>query len=120
MTNMIRGEAQLGATGPVLVFDIEAFCQMEEALGLDTQAILAKLSSGVSFRTMREVVRVGMLNRKPDATLADATAAMEAAGLETLVSVVGKALEGALPSAGGKGPTTRTPRRAGAGDGKNS
>ncbi len=116
MPNPTRGEASLGDY--TLRFDINAFCELEDALDAGMQEILATISAGMNFRTARAVVRAGLLHSDPAMTDQRAGEIISDNGLEASLEAVGAAIAAALPSAEGKAPKAAAkPRRAGTGNG---
>lgn len=121
MANKFRGEAALeftreddsGNEVPAkfkLVFDANAFCEIEELNeGMGMAEVLEVLSDAkkLSFTKLRTIVLGGLLRNHPDLKLADAGDIISDAGMEVVIAALHQAVGGAMPKAkgGAKGET---------------
>jgi hypothetical protein len=106
MTNPLKGEVELVVgTGSdaqrfKLVADINAFCEAEEATGLDMSQLLSKIFGSSSIRIMRGVLWA-FLQRNHAADVPHLAAAgeiMAEAGVPEVTKAVLAALTAALPA----------------------
>jgi hypothetical protein len=103
-----NGTIQFEALGQVwaLRFDINAFCRIEEELGIeDAEAFQQMLGQKLSFRKLRALFACALA---PAATLEEAGEIITALGLERTTELIRAGIEAAFPNAKGapspKGP----------------
>lgn len=118
MANPVRGEVALetpeGVT--VLRFSTNALCAMEEDLGKSVAEIGAMFEGNqLSLGVARQFMRAAMRDHKPGATLEDAGAVMDAAGISKAVEAAARAFQLAFPQEEAKGGAR--PRKAAGGTG---
>lgn len=98
MSNPLRGEATLvaGTAAYTLVFDINALCLAEEALGMEVDELLARYSGGTSARLVRGLVWAALQAKHP-CSLAEAGAIISEVGFVEAKATLEKALLLAMP-----------------------
>ncbi len=89
-----------GTNPPIkLEFDFNRICDIEEALGISgfemSQAVLK------DFRTLRTIVRIGLVEHNPVEDDVAAGKIVAAVGLEKVATAVSKALSSGVKAAGG-------------------
>jgi hypothetical protein len=113
MANPLRGEAAIKAGGVdyTLVFDINALCEAEDALGIDTGAILDALAGNTAMKVTRALLWAG-LQRHHSCHLLEAGEIAQLAGARAAKAAVVKAIAAAFPSANDKGVAENPPAAA--------
>ena len=117
MSNPLRGEAALvvGEVSYTLVFDINALCLAEEALGMEVDELLARYSAGTSARLVRGMIWAALQAKHP-CTLDAAGAIISEVGFVPAKAALEKALLLAMPVQDeGSPPKKATRGRAGTG-----
>lgn len=116
MANKFRGEADLeftreveGETRPAkfkLVFDANAFCEIEDLTGMNLGGLMDAMSDPkkLSFRTLRAMVLGGLSRHHPELELADAGDIISDAGMEETMAALMGAFSSAMPTKKGKAP----------------
>ena len=122
MSNSLRGEAPLVAGGETftLVYDVNAFVEIEANTGLGFGALIATIQGDPSFTLLRQIICAGLQEKHPGTTLKDAGRIMSAAGLTELTRGLRDAMKAALPEVrddSGNPPNRRTRRAKAAGTG---
>ncbi|HYI42684.1 MAG TPA: GTA-gp10 family protein [Sphingomicrobium sp.] len=114
MSNPLRGESVLraGDTEKTLVFDVNAFCELEADTGLGLTDLIEQLQGNPSFSLLRSVFCAGLQAKHPGTTKAEAGTIMSDAGVEEITRALQSALEAAMPAP--KAGSTNPPRKRGA------
>jgi len=104
MGNPFRGEGEFECDGETyrLVFDINAFVEAEDALGMDTQTIIAEFGEGTKLKVLRGLLWAGLRARHPDVHLIQAGEIISEVGVKPLFGpdgVARKALAAAFATA---------------------
>ena len=120
MANPLRGEASFnaGASEFTLVFDVNAFCELEDETGFGVSELIDRIQDKPSFRLLRSIFCAGLQTHHPKTSIAEAGEIMSDAGLEVMKDALARALKAAMPakdddgdagakSAGGKAPTRK-------------
>lgn len=121
--NWHRGEASLTVRGRTyaLVFDLNAFAELEGALGEPLERPLHRLlARQVALRDVRALVWAGLRARHPDVSLQEAGDLLAEVGLRPALSGLVPALIAALPKpeeATGSSRASPPPAAAGTGSG---
>jgi hypothetical protein len=102
MTNPLRGEAsfQAGASTFTLVFDVNAFCDLEDETGLGVAELIDQVQDKPSFKLLRSIFCAGLQARHARTTVAEAGEIMSDAGLDVLRDALARALKAAMPAKG--------------------
>lgn len=113
MSNPLRGDAELKAGDKTytIVFDVNAFCELEDDTGLDINGIVAAVNERPSVKLLRDLFTAGLQKHHQGTTKIEAGDIMSDAGVEALEQVLVKALVQALPPEA-KGKTENPPARA--------
>lgn len=114
--NAMRGEATFAHDGQVftIVFDAEAFFQIEDALDLEMFALFQMLSDAerkkkpIKIGTLATLLQCGLAQHHPDVTRGDAGEMLFSKNPE-IAPAIGTALVMALPQGGD--PGTGNPRK---------
>src|SRR3546814_1678827 len=82
MANAVKGEASLKAGDKeyTLVMSVNALCEAEDVLGMATDEILARYSSGLSVKLLRGLIWAALQTNHP-CTVDEAGEIIEAAGV---------------------------------------
>lgn len=121
MANKFRGESDLtfdreveGVTREAkfrLVFDANAFCEIEDNIGLSLGELHDAMSDPkkLSMKTVRAIFHGGLSRHHPDLTLADAGDIMSDAGMPEIMDAMKRAFGGAMKKVGeAKGRKAKT------------
>ncbi|WIA57829.1 hypothetical protein N6H05_08545 [Sphingobium sp. WTD-1] len=100
MNNPLRGEASFkaGASTFTLVFDVNAFCELEDETGFGVAELIEQIQDRPSFRLLRSIFCAGLQTHHPKTSLAEAGEIMSDAGLEGIKNALRSALQAAMPS----------------------
>src|SRR3546814_5478880 len=94
MANAVKGEASLKAGDKeyTLVMSVNALCEAEDVLGMATDEILARYSSGLSEKLLRGLIWAALQTNHP-CTVDEAGEIIEAAGVPSAKTalVIGRA-----------------------------
>lgn len=124
MANPLRGEASFkaGAATFTLVFDVNAFCELEDETGLGVTELIERIQDKPSFKLLRSIFCAGLQTHHPQTSTAEAGEIMSDAGMDGVKDALSRALQAAMPnksdtddadkSAGGK---AKPRRKAGTG-----
>jgi hypothetical protein len=101
MANKFRGEATLKVEGGddlTLIFDANAFCEIEEATGLGVQGVVDLMTKAdqVGMKHMR-LLLWATAKRKHDLTLDEAGDVISDVGLEETMDAIMAAMSAAMP-----------------------
>jgi stress response protein SCP2 len=108
MANKFRGEAELNFTRMIdgvekeakfkLVFDANAFCEIEDLTGLNMGEMAAAMEDlhKLSFKTIRAIILGGLKRHHEELQLKDAGDIISDAGLEATVEAMTEAFSGAM------------------------
>jgi uncharacterized membrane protein len=98
--NPLRGEASFkaGASTFTLVFDVNAFCELEDETGFGVAELIEQIQDKPSFRLLRSIFCAGLQTHHPKTSLAEAGEIMSDAGLEGIKNALRAALQAAMPS----------------------
>lgn len=108
MANKFRGEAELNFTRDVdgaekeakfkLVFDANAFCEIEDVTGLNLGGMLEAMQKpeNMSMKFVRGVVFGGLTRNHPEVTIVEAGDIISDAGMETVMEALRSAFSGAM------------------------
>ena len=101
MANPLRGEAtfRAGAAEYTLLFDVNAFCELEADSGLGVNEIVEQAQGAPSFRMLRDIFCAGLQAKHPGTSKIDAGNIMSDAGVEEMTGALRRALQAALPEA---------------------
>ena len=125
MANKFRGESDLtfdrevdGVTQQAkfrLVFDANAFCEIEDTIGLTLGELHDAMSDPkkLSMKAVRAIVHGGLHRHHPDLTPADAGDIMSDAGMEETMAALRQAFGGAMKKASGEAKGQKTATRSG-------
>jgi len=121
MANRLRGEHAVtcyDGVERVLVFDVNAFCNIEERFGAPISALDGRLKEPTA-RDLPTLFHAGLAARHPDITEAEAARLL---GLSETAAAVGAALQAAMPTrqSGGGGGGQADPLGAADGTGSGS
>lgn len=103
MANAAKGEHAVEIDGRVwvLVYDANAFCEIEDALGVPIAQLDARLADG-RVKDLRAVLWAGLLARQPDITLREAGALLAPKAMgEAIMAAIRKAMPEEEPSGNG-------------------
>lgn len=127
MPNPLRGEASFkaGAARYTIVFDVNAFCDLEDETGLGVGELIDQIQDRPSFKLLRSIFCAGLQARHPRTTLAEAGEIMADAGLDEMKTALANALKAAMPGAGeidasGESAEGKAPPKQKAGTGSRS
>lgn len=124
MANRVRGEVAFEASGKTwtLRYSTNSLCELEDALGLPVNKIIAGLQDrdNVRIKTIRAVVWAGLRDRHAEITLAEAGELISDAGLGPMTTKVGEAFAAAFPETESGEDAARPPTGEKAGTGKDS
>lgn len=98
MANRRRGEVDIA--GRTLVMNTNALCELEDALGMGVPKIAEMMAdpAGLRLSTIRTIVTIGLRQRAPETTEAQAGEIIdEAGGVRAAVQVIGDAFRAAFP-----------------------
>lgn len=95
MANALRGEAALGEF--TLVFDVNAFCDIEDATGFGISRLNVELNSDPSFSLIRTIIRAGLQAKHPGIDLLETGRIISDCGIEETGEAMMKALSQAMP-----------------------
>ena len=111
MSNPLRGEATLkaGDVERTIVFDVNAFCELEAATGLGVNELVETMQGSPSFTLLRQIFTAGLQAKHPGTTARDAGQIMSDAGLDQMTEALNKAMSAALPEV--KDDASRPPNR---------
>ncbi|WIA58092.1 hypothetical protein N6H05_09960 [Sphingobium sp. WTD-1] len=100
MNNPLRGEASFkaGVSTFTLVFDVNAFCELEDETGFGVAELIEQIQDKPSFRLLRSIFCAGLQTHHPKTSLAEAGEIMSDAGLEGIKNALRSALQAAMPS----------------------
>ncbi|WP_333702898.1 hypothetical protein [Sphingobium yanoikuyae] len=100
MHNPLRGEASFkaGVSTFTLVFDVNAFCELEDETGFGVAELIEQIQDKPSFRLLRSIFCAGLQTHHPKTSLAEAGEIMSDAGLEGIKNALRAALQAAMPS----------------------
>ena len=129
MANKFRGESELTFDREVdgvikeakfkLVFDANAFCEIEDSIGLtlgELQDVMTDPKK-MSMKGFRAIFHGGLLRHHPDLTLTDAGDIMSEAGIQAVMDAMTRAFGGAMKkkgeAPGQKGKTSSASRGTG-------
>lgn len=118
MANPFRGEASLEAGSKVytLCISVNALCEAEEVLGVDTDVLVAKYATGTSLILLRGLVWAALQEKHP-CSIDEAGEIISVASVVSAKAAVEKALVAAMPEA----PKEKNPPKRGrAGTGSSS
>lgn len=120
MANAMKGETSLkaGSKEYILVMNINALCEAEDALGMATDEILARYSAGLSVKLLRGLIWAALQAKHP-CTVDEAGQIIEAAGVPVAKAALEQAILASMPApeaAEGENP----PKRGRAGTGSSS
>ena len=101
MHNPLRGQAsfEAGASTFTLVFDVNAFCELEDETGFGVAELIDQIKDKPSFRLLRSIFCAGLQTHHPKTSLAEAGEIMSDAGLEGIKNALRSALQAAMPTA---------------------
>lgn len=99
MASKMRGEAAIGDR--TLVFDANAFCDLEDRLGMGIGKIIATLQADPSVSFLRTLVWAGLQNKHEGISERSAGDIISALGLDASLEAIGEAFASALPDAEG-------------------
>jgi hypothetical protein len=127
MANPLRGEAsfQAGASTFTLVFDVNAFCELEEETGLGVTELIEQIQDRPSFKLLRSIFCAGLQTHHPKTSIKETGEIMSDAGLDVIKDGLQKALQAAMPGkaevdepgASAEGKATPRRRKVGTGSG---
>lgn len=130
MANPNRGEVALEVAGAgpdqparryVLVFSINAMCEVEYVLGKSTDQILLDLAASPPFHVVRALLWGALRERHPEMNLKAVGELMEAiGGPGVALDKVGEGLIAAFPDAAAEGDKPRPRKGAAVGRGRRS
>jgi hypothetical protein len=114
MANPVRGSVALQAAerAYTLSFSINALCELEEQLGQPIAQIATTLGKPEEIRlgTVRALVWAATRDHHPEIDLKSAGDVIDAAGVQDVMAVIGKAFQLAFPAPAEGAPTN--PRKA--------
>lgn len=99
MANEIKGEVEFVA-GPdrfILVFDVNALCEVESILGRPTSELTDKITTG-DMRVLRAFMWGGLREKHPDISLVEAGDIIQEGGVGAASGIVLAALVAAFPA----------------------
>lgn len=101
MSNPLRGEASFraGASTFTLVYDVNAFCELEEETSYSISELVAQVRGNPSFTLLRSIVCAGLQAKHPSTSKAEAGEIMADAGIQPVMDAMKKAFETAMPPA---------------------
>ena len=123
MANKAKGEAGVKIDGKdyVLVFDVNALCEVEYVLNLSTDQILRVLMKSPPLNVVRALLWGGLRRHHQDVDLIGAGALIEAmGGAGKALDKIGEALSSAFPDPEPGADTARPRKGAAAGIGRRS
>ena len=97
MANPHRGEVAVPGTDIVLRYDINGFCEIEEAMGINLAVLMLAIAGDVqaSFRQMRALLWGGMRGgSRPKATMEEAGHVLSEVGPRVLMPLIYDAMTG--------------------------
>src|SRR3546814_13466412 len=100
MANAVKGEASLKAGDKeyTLVMSVNALCEAEDVLGMATDEILARYSSGLSVKLLRGLIWAALQTNHP-CTVDEAGEIIEAAGVPSAKTALEQAILASMPAA---------------------
>lgn len=109
MPNPLRGETPLPGTDYVLRYDVNALCEVEEALGLNLVQLLTKLDADTppSFTEARALFWAGLRDHHPEIDLKAAGTLLGEVGIRVGVVALGAAMRNGILSENGAEPGKR-------------
>lgn len=101
MPNPLRGEASFkaGVSSFTLVYDVNAFCDLEDETGFSISELVARVKGDPSFTLLRSIVCAGLQAKHPQTSKAETGEIMADAGVQPVIAAMKKAFEAALPPA---------------------
>lgn len=132
MANKFRGESEITFMREVepgkpekearfkLVFDANAFCEIEDSLGLTLGELSDVMTDPrkLSMKGVRAIFHGGLLRHHPDTTIEDAGDIMSDAGIEVVMAAMKEAFGGALKKPGEAKPPKARKGKRGTGTGR--
>ena len=114
MTNLTKGEVSLevGSERLTLKYDINALCELEDALdkGIPELAILFSDVKKIRLKDLRVVFWAGLIHSRPELTIKEAGELISSAGgMMPVMDAVGRALSETFPS-GSEGSSDKKAR----------
>lgn len=100
MANPLRGEASFkaGAATFTLVFDVNAFCELEDETGFGVTELIERIQDKPSFKLLRSIFCAGLQTHHPRTSTAEAGEIMSDAGMDGVKDALSRALQAAMPS----------------------
>src|SRR3546814_5014828 len=94
MANAVKGEASLKAGDKeyTLVMSVNALCEADDVLGMATDEILARYSSGLSVKLLRGLIWAALQTNHP-CTVDEAGEIIEAAGVPSAKTALEQAIQ---------------------------
>ena len=123
MANRLRGEAPLkvGSRELVLVFDVNAMCEVEQLLDMPTERILLALVRSPPLNITRALLWGGLRRRHPECDLLAAGDLIEEmGGSAAALLAIGAALEASFPEPPKDGDEVGPRKGASGGTGRRS